>query len=81
MSDAIIWLVLWALATVIGTWAIYAFFGLLSVGLATFFNKVWLAPIGVALGFVLALSWFVFAAYNTIMQIVSVVQIASGVAG
>lgn len=81
MSDAILWLILWALATVIGTWATYAFFALLSVGVATFFNKVWMAPIGVAIGFVLALSWFVFSAYNTIMQIVSVVQIASGAAG
>lgn len=81
MSDAILWLVLWALFTSFGTWAIYAVLGLLSLAAAALFEKVWIAPVGGAFAFVVALSWFVFAAVHTVQQIVSVVQIASGASG
>lgn len=81
MNDAILWLVLWAILTLAGTWAIYAVLGLLSLAAAAFFEKVWIAPLGGAIAFVLAAFWFVFAAVRTIQQIVSVVQIASGAGG
>lgn len=77
MTEAIVWLVLWLIFAFVGAWLIVVALGLAGVGIAAAFEKVWPAPVAVFLGWVLAIAWFAFAAIQVILQIISIVQLAS----
>lgn len=77
MTEAVVWLVLWVLFACLGSWLIYVVFAVGSVGLAAATEKMWIAGVGIVLGCVLTAAWFVFAAVQTILQIIAVVQLAT----
>lgn len=77
LTEAIVWGVLWFLFAFGGAWAIYAIAAFGGVGIAAATNKVWPAPVLIVLGWVAAIAWFIFAAVQVVLQIISVVQLAS----
>ena len=77
MDAAIIWLVVWVVLAFAGAWLIVALLGLGGVGIAAATDWVWLAPVMMFLGYALAVVWFIFAAVQVVLQVVSVVQYAT----
>lgn len=77
MTEAIVWGVLWLAFAFLGAWGIFAVGGFGGVALAAVTDKVWIAPIGAVVGWLGAIAWFLFSAVQVILQIISVVQIAS----
>lgn len=77
MTEAVVWLVLWALFAFVGWVAIYAALAGVGVLIAAATNSAAAAVIGVVLGWVLGAAWFIFAIVQTILQIISVVQLAA----
>lgn len=77
MTEAIVWGVIWLILTFGVAWLIYALLAVGGVALAGAANKLWVAPIGVVLGFVGAIAWFIFGAVHTVLQIISIVQLAT----
>ncbi|MFJ4173345.1 hypothetical protein [Microbacterium sp. NPDC089696] len=78
MTEAIVWGVIWLIVTFGLTWLIYALFALGLGALAIATEKLWIAPLGAVVGFLAAAAWFVFGAVQVVLQIISIVQIATG---
>ncbi|MEW1990775.1 hypothetical protein [Microbacterium sp. NPDC078849] len=78
MTEAIVWGVVWLILTFGIAWLIYAVFALGGIGLASAAEKLWIAPIGVAIGVIGAIAWFIFGAVQVVLQIISVVRFATG---
>lgn len=76
MTEAVVWLVVWALFTFVGTGIVYL--ALLAVGvlIAALTNQEWFALVGVVIGWIAGAAWFIFAAVQTVLQIIAVVQLA-----
>lgn len=77
MTEAVVWLVLWALLVFLGSGIIYAAFAGIGILIAAGTGGAAAAVIGVVIGYVGAVAWFIFAAVQTVLQIISVVQLAS----
>lgn len=75
MTEAIVWLVLWVAFAFVGAWAVYALFVLVGGLVGAAVSKPWPIAVFVFLGWLLAASWFVFAAIQVVLQVVSVVQL------
>lgn len=76
MTEAIIWLVLWALFAFIGAFAIYAIAGISGVALAAGTERFWTAPVVIGVGIIGALAWFAFAAVQSILNIATIIELA-----
>lgn len=77
MDSAVLWLVLWFVFAFAGAGFIYAVLAGLGVFLVSQTERIGWSVL-VPAGWVLGVAWFVFAAIQAILQIVSVVQLASG---
>lgn len=77
MVEAVIWLVLWVLFAVVGAWLLVALSILAGAGIAMAAERVWVAPLGAAIGWLLGATWGIFAAIQAILQVISVIQLAS----
>lgn len=75
MTAAVVWLVLWVVFAFAGAWALIGAGTLGGVGLAAASEKFWVAPLSAIIGWLLGISWFVFAAIQVILQIVDVVRL------
>lgn len=78
MTEAVVWLVLWALFAFVGSPLIYLIGLGAGAGLAIVTDLPGWAVVGVIFGWLGGVAWFVFAAVQTVLQIISVVQLASG---
>lgn len=77
MTEAVLWLVLWALFACVGSWLIYVVFTVGGIGLAAATEKMWIAGLGIVLACSLTAAWLVFAVVQTILQIIAVVQLVA----
>lgn len=77
MTAAIVWLILWIAFGVVGAWVLIALCGILGVVAAGSTDRIWAAPLGVVIGWLLGAAWFVFAAVQVVLQIISVAQLAT----
>jgi hypothetical protein len=78
MTEAIVWGVIWLILTFGIAWLIYALCALGGVGLASATEKLWIAPIGIVIGVLGAIAWFIFGAVQVVLQIISIVSFATG---
>jgi hypothetical protein len=77
MTEAIVWGVLWLAFAFLGAWVIFAIAAFGGVALAAATERIWVAPLLSVLGWLGAAAWFVFAAVQVVLQIISIVQIAA----
>lgn len=77
MTEAIVWGVLWLAFAFIGAWTVFAIAAFGGVGLAAATDKIWVAPVLSVIGWLGAAAWFVFSIVQVVLQIISVVQIAT----
>lgn len=77
MTEAIVWLVLWAVFMFGGAWLIAALCMLSGVAVSAASEKVWPAPTLTGIGYLLAASWFIFGAVQVISQVIAVIHHAS----
>lgn len=76
MEDAVVWLVIWAAAALFASPIVYVIgFGLgLLIAAAT--DSEGLVFVGILLGWIGGVAFFIFAAIQVVLQIISVVQLA-----
>lgn len=78
MEAAVIWLVLWVVFALVGPGIVYGAVALISIGIAEATDRVGWAFVGALIGWFGAIAWFIFAAIQTVFQIISVANLASG---
>lgn len=76
MTEAIVWGVIWLIATFGVAWLIYAVLAIGGGALAVGTDAIWIAPVGFGLGAIGAVAWFIFGATQTVLQIISIIQLA-----
>lgn len=77
MTEAIVWLIVWAVLAFVVAWAIIALLSIAGVGLAAATERVWPAPVLAVIGYLAGIGWFIFAAVHVGLQIASIVGIAT----
>lgn len=75
--EAVIWLVVWVILAFAGVWLSVALFGLAGMALVAGTNAMWVAPVAVVVGWLVAVGWFIFAIIHAVLQVIDVVQLAT----
>lgn len=78
IEAAVLWLVLWVVFALVGPGIVY----FIGIGIGFLISEATDAPgwafLGVVIGWLGGVAWFIFAAVQTVFQIISVVNLASG---
>jgi len=74
--EAVVWSVLWVAFAFFGSWAIYAVLALGGVFIAALIGRAWPAVVFIALAWIAAIGWFIFAAIQAVLQIIATIQLA-----
>jgi len=77
LTEAIIWLVVWVVLMFGVAWAIGAVLGLGFAAIVAASEQFWIAPVGVLVTWLAVVGWVIFAAVQVILQVISVVQLAT----
>lgn len=78
MEAAVLWLVLWGVFALVGPGIVCGAVALISIGIAEATDDVGWAFVGAVIGWLGGIGWFIFAAVQTVFQIISVANLASG---
>lgn len=75
MTAAVIWLVVWIVLAVVGTRLVLIGVGGAGTLIAATTDRLWLAGASLIAAWILAMGWFIFAAIQVILQVVSIIEL------
>lgn len=75
MTAAVIWLVVWIILAVVGSRLVLIGVGGGGAFVAAATDRLWLAGASLIAAWILAMGWFIFAAIQVILQVVSIIEL------